>query len=80
MILFHKEHLEMKKVEWKEGLRIMSLNVHDLKAVVLKSKDEVLEEVLKVVKHYDLDLCCFQEFFDLGVKVEFEGYKFYSSH
>ena len=60
----------------KSGPRIMTLNVHFLKPIVLMKPSEVLEEIYRLVKHYDVDVCFMQEFFDDEISVNFPGYSF----
>ena len=59
-----------------KGLRIMSLNMHNLKSINLDDNPVfILEQLLKLLEAYDVDLLCCQEYYT-NIKIDSNKYNF----
>ena len=83
MINFYLNHkIDLNQNIKINGLKIMSLNVHNFVSINLDDKPEfILKNLLNFCKNYDIDLCFLQEYYtDLKIDSEYYNYIINVSH
>lgn len=53
----------------------MTLNVHNFESLIKNvSESETAKHLITFIKHYDIDVCCFEEYYDDGIDLSIQGY------
>ena len=83
MINFYLNHkIDLNHYIQTDGLKIMSLNIHNFVSINLDDKSEfILKTLLELCKHYDIDLCFLQEYYtDMIIESKYYNYIIDKSH